>query len=77
MDGGVIYRQRKLADSAANQTGLFISVNIICADFRSYNERLITGQGSDCFFPVSQQMGAHFSTLHMECNVPYSAWQLS
>lgn len=33
MDRGVKYRQRTLADSAANQTGLFISVNIlICAD---------------------------------------------
>jgi len=46
MDGGVIYIDRKLADSAANQTGLFISVNIlICADFRPYNKRLITEQG--------------------------------
>lgn len=78
MDGGVIYTERKLADSAANQTGLFISVNIlISADFRPYNERLITEQGSDCSLPISQQMGAHFSTLHMECNVPHNAWQLS
>jgi hypothetical protein len=77
MDGKVIYRERKVPDSAANQAGLFISVNTICADFRSYNERLITGQGSDCSFLVSQQMGTHFFTLHMECNVPYNAWQPS
>jgi hypothetical protein len=33
MDEGVIYRERKLADSAANQTGSFISVNIlICSN---------------------------------------------
>jgi hypothetical protein len=38
---------------------------------------LIKGQGSDCTFPTSQQMGAHFSTLHMQCNVPHNARQLS
>lgn len=72
-----VYRERKLADSAADQTGLFISVNTICASFRSYNERRIAGQGSDCSFPVSQQMGVHFFTVNMECNVPHNAWQLS